>query len=559
MDQEVILALIFKKMEERLKALPPPSRGPRGQRGARGLDGKDFIFSEHRENFRILAQEAAKEESLKISDLSEKELELLRGPRGRDGRDGKDLNFSEHEETIKSWIKDFSLKFSDLSADQIESLRGPRGREGRSGVNGKDFDFSEHEPKIKSWINELSLKFEDLSAEQIDKIRGPKGRDGADGRDFDLEHSRESITELIRGLIKDTHDSFKLKFQDLTLEDIEKIRGPRGRDGRNGRDFVFEDHKDFFSSLRPKFSDFTEKDKEEITLRFSHLTEEQKFELKLKFEDLTDQDKIQLKGPRGHRGQRGLPGRDGRDGKDGLSIRGLPGPTGIKGINGKDGRDGKDGKDGRDGKDGKDAPYIIDIKIDQYKQDKFVFVFEFSDQTEFRTDPVNLPRPNVYISSAGASRNSSSSGGGGALGASKKEKGVIGVYNGTDTVYTLTNFPISDDETIGWLDGVMRSDYTLVGSQITFEGQDTTSQVFDVQYRYWTACVPSFSRKIKGLVGIYSGGDTTYTLPEAPLSDDELLGWLNGILRTDFDLVGSNVIFTGQDTTGHIFDVQYRY
>jgi len=79
MEHEILIALLAKKIEQRLAALPDnsPLRGPRGQRGVAGRDGKDF-------------------------------------------------DFKEVEPIVKEWIKEFSLKFEDLTPENIESLKGPK-------------------------------------------------------------------------------------------------------------------------------------------------------------------------------------------------------------------------------------------------------------------------------------------------------------------------------------------------------------------------------------------------------------------------------------------------
>jgi hypothetical protein len=66
-----------------------------------------------------------------------------------------------------------------------------------------------------------------------------------------------------------------------------------------------------------------------------------------------------------------------------LSIRGEPGADGIDGV------------------DGRDAPYVVDIRVDQYKSDEADFIFEFSDGTEIRTNSVKLPRPRIYYGGGG--------------------------------------------------------------------------------------------------------------------------------------------------------------
>jgi len=379
MKLEVLLAIIKKQVEDRLEGLDLyASRGPRGQRGPRGSNGKDF-------------------------------------------------DFNEHSETIKQWAKGFALKFEDLTAEQIQSLRGPQGRDGRDGIAGKDFNFDEHSETIKQWTKEFALKFEDLTVEQISSLRGPQGRDGKDGRDghsFNFEENKEEISEVISTLLGGLHDSLKLKFSDLLADDIEELRGPRGRDGRDGKDFNFDEHVEYFNSLKPKFSDFTEEERNSLRLHFSQLTEEEKSQLKLKFEDLTDEDKIKIKGARGSRGQRGAQGPEGKEGKQGpQGARGLPGMVGSQGRAGINGRD---GRDGRDGEDGEDAPYVTDIRVDQFRSDQADFIFEFSDGSEIRTNSVQLPRPNIYIGGGASSGGGSGSG----TGADGKSAYEIAVENG---------------------------------------------------------------------------------------------------------------------------------
>jgi hypothetical protein len=548
----------MKAVEDRFKSYPPPARGVRGLRGQRGRDGEDgksINFSDHEETFKAWANEF----SLKFSDLSADEIEKLRGPKGRDGSDGRGFNFSEHEETIKNWSKEFALKFEDLTTENIESLRGPKGRDG---ADGKSLNFSDHEETFKSWARDFALKFEDLSAEEIGKLRGPRGRDGIDGRDgkdFDISEHSETIRNWAR--------EFAFKFSDLSADEIEKLRGPRGRDGKDGKGFIFEEHEQFFKSLKPKFSDFTEEEKLSLKLKFSELTEEEKSNLKLKFSDLSDEEKTSLKGARGNRGQKGRtgdPGKDGISGKDGKSIRGLPGITGTRGLAGRN------GTNGRDGADGKDAPYITDIQIDQYRADKFIFIFYFSDGTKIESDPISLPRPNVYnsVGAGGTAGSSSGSGGGGPstvcgveiAGNAKKALALSGTFSGGDTTYTLSETPNSSDEVTIWLNGIMRTDYSLTGTIVTFVGQDTTGQTLDAHFRYGGG-VTIYATAINtgNLTGVYSSGDTKYILPQTPIYEEELIVWLDGVMRTDYTLSGLEVTFSGVDTTSQIFDSHFRY
>jgi hypothetical protein len=162
--------------------------------------------------------------------------------------------------------------------------RGSRGFPGRDGRDGKDFSFAEHEGIIREWAKEFALKFEDLSDEQISKLRGERGQDGRPGKDFNFKEHEA----VIRQWAKDS----ALTFKDLSDEEIEALRGPRGRDGRNGisgRSFVFEENRDAIESIIRSTVDGLKSD------------------LKLRFSDLNDSDREQIRGPRG---------RDGRDGRN---------------------------------------------------------------------------------------------------------------------------------------------------------------------------------------------------------------------------------------------------
>lgn len=249
------------------------------------------------------------------------------------------------------------IKKVEEKLEELNDLSTVKPMRGRQGPPGKDFDIDEHKETLRAWAKEFAIKFEDFTSEQIESLKGPKGSDGRDGRD-----------------------------------------------GRDGKDFVLEEHLEYFNTLKLKFTDLTEEEVNKLKLQFSHLTEEEKDSLKLKFSDLSEEDKVLLRGPRGQRGKTGeqgdsIQGPRGEKGEKGDSVRGAPGP---RGVNGRDGRDGKDGTDGAD------APYVTSIGVEQNK-DEVEFVFEFSDGSEIKTDPVKLPRPNSYV--AGGGRISSSSGG----------------------------------------------------------------------------------------------------------------------------------------------------
>ncbi len=334
MENEILIALLSKMVDARIASLPiiPGGRGPRGRAGSPGADGKGFIFS-------------------------------------------------EHESTIRAWAQEFAVKFEDFTTEQIEKIRGPRGSDGH---NGRDAELDPDQ--MRAWAKEFALTFEDLNAEQIEEIRGPRGRDGRPGNDgssFIFEENRADIESIIRSTVEGSYENLRLRFADLSADDIEQLRGPRGRDGNNGRDFIFDEHREFFNGLKLKFTDLTEEERQSLLLRFSHLSEEEKASLKLRFTDLTEDDKLTIRGPRGARGQkgRGEKGDKGDKGDPGLSIRGVPGVRGIRGLTG--GR-------GNDGNDGQDAPYVVDIRIDQTKNE-FSLIFEFSDGSVIETGRVEIP------------------------------------------------------------------------------------------------------------------------------------------------------------------------
>lgn len=409
MENEILTALMLKKLEEKLESMLDPStiRGTRGLRGANGVDGKSF-------------------------------------------------NFEEHEETFKAIAKEFALKFEDLTEEQIASLKGPRGNSGR---DGKDFSFAQYKDQIElicsDAVNSISesmkLKFSDLSEEEVESLRGPKGRDGKNGEDFSFDRNKERIEDFCKEAVLENSGSLRLKFSELSDDEVERIRGPKGR---QGKDFNFEEHREFFENLKPKFSDFTAEEVEKLRLHFSDLTEEDRASLKLRFSELTDEERTSLKGERGARGQRGgqgsdgssayqialsngfsgsevdwlksLEAKDGLDGKDGVGIRGIPGPVGPIGIS----------VNGEDGRDGEDAPYVTDIRVEQNKSDEAEFLFDFSDGTTLTTNAVRLPRLNVY-NSVGGGLAQSSSGGSLKIGAEVKDgtaKEVLYADNSGDLI-----------------------------------------------------------------------------------------------------------------------------
>jgi hypothetical protein len=64
------------------------------------------------------------------------------------------------------------------------------------------------------------------------------------------------------------------------------------------------------------------------------------------------------------------------------------------------------------------------------------------------------------------------------------------------------------------------------------------------------------------LVGTFSAGNTTYTLPQAPLVPLSLLGFLGTTFQVQgvhYTLSGVTITFVGEDTTASNFNTAYRY
>ena len=329
MTTELLLALILKHVESRLAdwSSDASMRGPRGAHGRNGRDGID-----------------GRDGSNGID-----------GRAGRDGIDGKD------------------------------GEQGQQGRPGRDGRDGKNFDPIENSGLLKTWIKEATLKFSDLTEEERESLRGPKGNDGAP---FEFEAHKAKINLAIVEHVASISDSLRLKFSDLNEAEKHELkgeRGSRGQRGRDGKSFVFEDHKEYFDTLKLKFADLSDEDRSELKLTFSDLSESDKLELKLKFTDLTAEEIGQLRGPRGQKGKTGARGQDGDKGDSGkMGPMGPPGKTGPRGYS-------VQGPSGQDGRDGKDAPIIEDIRVDESQGD-ISFEFHFDNGGVIETNKVSLPK-----------------------------------------------------------------------------------------------------------------------------------------------------------------------
>lgn len=392
MKDPILLALIA-DIESELERVEK-SQGPRGPRGLKGPKGDSFHFENHKYEIYSYVINSLKSDSKFKESL-----------KGTDGKDGKGFDFEEHKDRIKELIVSFrdslKLSFSDLTEEEKEQLKGDQGPRGKQGRPGRDFNLEDH----KDYFESLVPKFDDLTSDQKDQLR-IKFSDltEAEKKEISLSYSDLSDSEK---------EELKLKFDDLSEEEklsLKGDRGPRGHRGPKGESFVFEDHKDFFESLVPKFEDFTE---------------EQIEALKLKFTDLTETERQSLKGDRGRkgpRGQKGTPGDKGEKGDRGpQGVRGLPGPKGEIGLRGPEGRPGED------------APQIVRVEIKELLNDRIVFIFYLDDGSSYETNEIELPEGDKEVHNY-----YSSAGGGGAW--VKKKTTVLASTTKTIETIPLANF-----------------------------------------------------------------------------------------------------------------------
>lgn len=297
----------------------------------------------------------------RLERFSQEEVPLLKGPRGERGRPGHDFVFEEHQDSIKAIILEKSDEIFARLSERLPELKG------QDGKDGKDFNFEEHKEEIEHIVSnvvaatreDLKLKFSDLTEDEVRMLRGPRGQRGKPGKDFVFEENQDEIKVLIDASVLERKDELKLKFSDLTKEEVE--------------------------NLKLKFEDLSESDREGLKLKFENLTEEDKNSLKLKFSDLTEEETEMLRGPRGVRGQRGKRGHTGEQGP-----RGEKGDQGERGPIGPRGAIGPAGLEGRPGKDGVDAPKIT--RVDLQKEGSNVWLrFEFDNGDVIETNPVVIP------------------------------------------------------------------------------------------------------------------------------------------------------------------------
>ena len=172
------------------------------------------------------------------------------------------------------------------------------------------------------------LRFEDLSQDQCEEIRGPRGVQGPRGQAMVFE----DLTSEQRGLLKGQTGERGSSGTD----------GETGPTGPTGRAFTFDD--------------FTDTQRELISGERGPRGERGDA---LTFEELNDAQKHAIrgeKGERGHKGDNGERGERGRVGPTGpIGAEGKQGPRGLPGVPGSKGDRGEKGESGHDGHDGRSA------------------------------------------------------------------------------------------------------------------------------------------------------------------------------------------------------------
>ncbi len=402
----------------------------KGEAGARGADGKDgisFDLATYEEEISLIINQAVEvrreELKLKFEDLSPEDLAAITGPKGDRGDKGDSIYIEDIKplvfETVDKVKEELKLKFEDLSPEDLAAITGPRGHKGDKGDSIYVEDIKPLVVKtVDSIKDDLKLKFSDLSPEDLLGITGPRGHKGDKGESIYVEDIKPLVVETVDSI----KDDLKLKFEDLSEEHIETLRGPRGHRGEQGVQGPAFDYQENKEEIESVIADNLMALAPDLKLKFSDLTEEEVDSIKLKFEDLTEEEVTELKGPRG---QRGKQGHDGKDGATITVMHGKPnkrgedndlyldsnngdlyyfqdsqwqlrsnirGPRGLPGLPGLAGRDGRNGKDAiaKDGRDGKDAPTVTNVEVD-VKGKEARLVFEFSDGSEIETNYFDMP------------------------------------------------------------------------------------------------------------------------------------------------------------------------
>lgn len=352
--------------------------------------------------------------------LDSQNIRGARGPRGFPGKNGEDFDFESHKIEILELVRksivenkelfrltdqekrELKLNFSDLSDEDLKSIRGPRGPKGQKGKDGADFDFEEHKDKvynqvlgfIDNQIDKLKLKFSDLSDEDVESLKGGRGPRGQKGKQGEPGLDGKSAYEIWSENNEGTEEEF-----------LELLRGPRGMRGQKGK--PGQDGKSAF--------DLWAEDNEGTQLDFLATLKGDQGEKG----DTGEKGEDGERGPRGQRGKPGVPGLsayqlwlEDNDGSEEDYKASLIGERGPRGVAGPIGAKGERGERGFQGRDGQDAPVVTNIDLRKSGRDKFYMAFQFSDGTEITTNIISLPLlHNIYYSVMGGG--GSGSGGGG--------------------------------------------------------------------------------------------------------------------------------------------------
>lgn len=173
------------------------------------------------------------------------------GPKGEPGKDGKPFTYDM------------------FTPEQLEALKGPRGEQGPPGT-GANVDLSAYatkqeadnlylkkvdirnyltmlgDPKYayKTELNDYVRKAEinrytsnvQLTSEQIEKLKGPKGEQGLPGpkgEPFKYSDFTQDQLNALKGPKGDKGEPFK--FSDFTQEQLNLLKGPKGDPGSGGQ------------------------------------------------------------------------------------------------------------------------------------------------------------------------------------------------------------------------------------------------------------------------------------------------------------------------------------
>lgn len=324
---------------------------------------------------------AANYNTLKFESLTPEQISLLRGA---PGDAGKDFNMETALPFIQNIVEGYMNRnradFTPaLSAEQLASLKGAPGENGKDVDMNKVTEFiqSTIENKLTSMISNVMvqnmvseivmqdrdnfrLRFEDLTEDQIEMLKGKQGDPGEAGKNFDPAQNYELLQNITRTYMHDNRRLFCLSLSDLTDSEREQLRG------EPGKNFTFEENEDHIRNI---VADNFRACSEDFKMKFHDLTEQERESLRFKFEHLTA-DQLQMIADRAGRGQRGKPGDDAYQVALGQGFRG----SRIDWLMSLQGRS---------------APTIKSAELKRLDNSGFVYLsLEMSDGTKIETNSV---------------------------------------------------------------------------------------------------------------------------------------------------------------------------